>query len=148
MAKEMREREYARLGERESRGGFFLSVLFAFLLMLLAAGGVLLLGALVLTRLPDATPYIRTVGCALGGLIALIGGIVAGRRQKHASALAGLLYGVFYVLLLIFCGRFLHGDTPLWYQALGYAILLLLSVLGGALAKARRSGHRRRRIRA
>lgn len=149
MPKETRAREFARLGESAGHGGFFGGVFITFLLMVVLSVAVLLVGALVLARLPDATPYIRTVGCAMGGILALVGGIIAGKKQKHAGALAGLLYGALYVLMMLLCGRFLVGGTPLWWRISGYGIFLLLAVLGGALGGMRRTGHRkRRRVRA
>ena len=147
MAKAVQGIGKATLGERERRRGFFSSVFLTFFLMLMLSATALLGTALSLLQLPDATPYIRTAGCSLGVGFAFLGGLLSGKRQKTAGTLAGLLYGVMFVLTMLICGRFFRTQSPIWWRALGYAILLALSVLGGTLGGMRGAPHHRRRRR-
>ena len=107
---------------------------------------LLLLGALVLSLLPASTVHSRPLGCALGALTALLGGIAAGRLHRHAGALSGALFFVLYLLLLLAVSRFVSIGTALTGRVLGYALFLVLSLLGGALGGMRlERRHRRRR---
>ncbi|MBE6656318.1 MAG: TIGR04086 family membrane protein [Ruminococcaceae bacterium] len=135
MTNQAKEERRAVLG---GAGKTLVGSAFFALLGALAFGGISLFGAaLFFSYKPNATPYIGTVGCALGALAALFGGFGAGRRQKHAGALAGLLFGVLYLIVLLLLSRFGSMGTPLPKRLIGYAIFLLLSALGGALGSMR-----------
>lgn len=143
MKSEAREERRGVLGEK-SRKRMIKSVLAAFFISLLLGGVGLIASALLLSLTVTGTSYISTVGCALGACTSLIGGFIAGKRQKHTGALAGVLFGVVFLAALLLLGRFFSAGTPLPKRLIGYAVFLLLSALGGALGTVRGGGRKRR----
>lgn len=126
----------------------FGSAAFALLFSLFLGGAVLLTAALLFSFNPGMTVHVGTVGCAVGAVTALLGGFFAGRRQKHTGALAGLLFGLFYLVFLLFVARFYGDSSVLPKKLVGYTIFLLLSALGGALGTVRTAKrHRAKRRR-
>ena len=127
--KEERRAILKKQGGRSLLGSALLALLFS----LFVGVGALFAAALALSFTTSGTAYTDTVGCVLGALTALLGGIFAGKRQKHTGALAGVLFGALYVLMLLLVARIFGGDASLPKRLIGYAIFLLLSALGGAL---------------
>ena len=125
----------------------FGSALAGVVLALLISIPLLLAATFVFSAKPELTGQIRTVGSLVGALSALLGGFVAGKKQKHAGALAGMLFGVMFVGLLLFIGNICGGGALLIKRAIRYGIFLLLSVLGGALGGMQVKGHHRKRRR-
>lgn len=122
----------------------------AFLALFISAclGAILLLGAAaLLSALPTATDRTEAVGCALGAATAFVGGILAGRLHKHASALSGVVFGLLYLVLMLTVSRFAGAGSSVLQRLFGYGLFLLLSLLGGALGGMRHSGKHRRRHR-
>ena len=138
----------AHISERKGAGlikSVFVSLLFTVLL-----GAALLIGAaLILSRVQDPSPLVRTFGIALPALTALGGGIFAGKAEPKAGALSGAVCGIFFVGLLFVLSK-LNGEGAFvaWQTIIFYAILVLLATLGGILGSAhreRKRKHRRRR---
>ena len=131
-------------GERYSViGGAAIALLFS-----LAIGTVLiLLSAVTLFFVPRGAMYISTLGTVLGLLTALLGGILAGRLNRHAGALSGLLFGVFYLGVMLLLGRFFYTGAPFVKRLLGYILFPASALVGGALGGMRRTRarHKRRR---
>ena len=119
------------------------SALFAFLCSLFIGGVGLLTAALIFSFFPTATVHIGTVGCVIGAITVFLGGVLAGKRQKHTGMLSGLLFGLLFLVLLLVIGRFYGSEALLIKRVIGYAILLSLSALGGALGTVR-TGKRHR----
>ena len=128
--------------KEEGARSFLGSTLLAFLSALIVALAFILLFALLFFSKPELLPYAGITGCVCGAITALFCGIFAGRRKRHAGALAGFLTGVLYLLVLILVGCFFRSAVPLPKKLVGYAIFLLLAVLGGMLG-ALRGGRRR-----
>lgn len=133
-----------------SRGrgkGLFRSVLPAFFLMLILGACLLGGAALALSRMPDPSKTIRLLGPVLPALCAFIGGFIAGKREKNMGAVMGLCTGVLFVLFLLLLSTFTGAETKLFIRIIGYALLLLLSALGGAAGSVgggkRKHRHRR-----
>ena len=123
---------------KEERGrSFFGNAFSAFIYAALTGAVFLFLSALLLFFKPPLLPYANLIGCACGAVTALICGMISGARTRHAGALAGLLSGLLYLALLILIGNIFHTDIPLSKTMVGYAIFLLLSVLGGMLGALR-----------
>lgn len=141
MKSEVSNERLGVLGEK-SRKRIIKSVLTALFISLLLGGAGLIASALLLSLTVTGTTYISTVGCAVGACTSLIGGFIAGRRQKHTGALAGVLFGIVFVGVLLLLGRFFNAGTPLPKRLIGYTVFLLLSALGGALGTVRGSGRR------
>ena len=132
MTNQKKEERRAVLG---SGGGksLFGSALAAVLFTLPVSAFTLFAAALVFSFKPEGTSHIDTVGCILGALMALLGGLLAGKRQKHTGALSGVIFGLMFVAVLLLVGHMCGGGTPLWKRTVAYGIFLLLSALGGAL---------------
>ena len=134
--------------KEESRGSFLGSTVLAFLSALCVAVVFILLFSVLFYTKPELLPYAGITGCICGALSALLCGIFAGRRKRHAGALAGFLAGLLYLICLAIVGTFFHSAVSLPKKLVGYAIFLLLAVLGGTLGAFRtRQRHRARRRR-
>lgn len=146
MTNQKKDERRAVLGGKGG-GSFFGSALVAMLFTLIVSTLMLFGAALVFSFKPEGTSHISTVGCIIGALMALLGGFVAGKRQKHTGALSGVIFGLMFVAVLLFLGHMCGGGTPLWMQTVAYGIFLLLSALGGALGTVEvgKRHHKRRR---
>ena len=131
MTNQMKDERRAVLRGRGG-GSFFGSALVAMLFTLIVSTLMLFGAALVFSFKPEGTSHIDTVGCILGALMALLGGLLAGKRQKHTGALSGVIFGFMFVAVLLLVGHMCGGGTPLWKRTVAYGIFLLLSALGGA----------------
>jgi hypothetical protein len=67
----------------------------------------------------------------LGTVSTVIGGFLAARFATKVPYFHALIYGIF---ALIF-GVLTSGGLPLWYNAVGFAIVLPAALLGGHIAK-------------
>ena len=147
MQKEKRDERRAVLAHRGARtllGSTLLSLAFTLLL----GGASLLLCAFLLTRTPSLGGYMGAIGGGLGAVWAFLGGIFAGKRHRLSGALAGALFGMLYILLVLLAGHYLSGDAPIFKRLLGCALFLLLSTLGGVLGTLRiGKAHKRKRRR-
>lgn len=137
--------EQARISEP---GGFGLIKCIAFsFLITLAFGAVLLTAtAFILTKCEDPSSLIHLVGIALPAVTAFFGGIVAGKTNKPMGALSGTICGACFIGSLFLLSFFLgEGSFTAWQTLLFYAVLLLLSLLGGFLGASKRNARKRRR---
>ena len=142
-----KEERKAVLGRRAGRT-LLGSALFALIGALLIGGVVLLSASFVFSRVPRLASYIGSVGAGLGALTAFFGGLMAGKRHKHAGALAGLLFGALFLLALLLLGRLYGGASSAVSRLIGYTVFLLLATLGGALGTVElKRGHKRRKRR-
>ena len=132
MTNQKKEERRAVLGSKVG-GSLLGSALISLLLTLLVSAFTLFAAAIVFSFKPEGTSHIDTVGCILGALMALLGGLLAGKRQKHTGALSGVIFGLMFVAVLLLVGHMCGGGTPLWKRTVAYGIFLLLSALGGAL---------------
>lgn len=137
---------HATLGT-EGGKGVLKSACTALLFSLVLSTLLLLLSALVFSLKPEWTFSIHTVGCVLGALMMLFGGFLAGKRQRHTGALAGILFGLMLLAVLLLIGHFFGGGTHPIKRVVGYIIFLLLATLGGALGTVEigHGRHKRRR---
>ena len=125
-------------------GRLFGRLLLSFLLTLLISLLLLAAASLLLMRAPDPHAWIKRVGVVLPTVCALLGGILAGRSTRRAGALMGILSGLLFTGTLIFLSWILGESTlALGARILLYAVLLLLSMLGGILGAMR--GHKRKK---
>lgn len=142
-----KEERKATLGKRSGRT-LLGCALFALALTLLMGGVALFAAAFTVSRSPALGTHIGSVGAAMGALFALVGGIIAGKRHKHTGALAGLLFGALYLLTLLLLGRLSGGSASPVSRLMGYTVILLISLLGGALGSVRTGkGHKKRKRR-
>ena len=68
-------------------------------------------------------------------------GVIAMRRDENRSYVSSLIAGVMYVLILFIISLFMRGDSaysPL-IRTLIFAIMIGMSMLGGAIGKGRRA---------
>ena len=142
-----KEERKATLG-RQTERTIFGCALFALLITLIFGGAVLLISAFVISRSPALGAHIGSIGAAMGAVFALVGGMIAGKRHKHTGALAGLLFGALYLSVMLLLSRVAGGSASPLSRLIGYPVLLLLALLGGALGNLRVGGrHRRKRRR-
>ena len=132
MQKEKKVERRAVLGHHSTRT-LLGSALFSLALTLVFGGASLLLFAFLLSRTPSLGGYIGAFGCALGAFWAFLGGLLAGKRHRLSGALAGVLFGALYILLVLLAGHYVSSSAPILKRLLGCALFLLLAVLGGAL---------------
>lgn len=145
MTRDPSENRTAVLGKNGEGRGLLRAATLA-LLIAIAVGALLLAGgAALIYALPALSAHASPLGTAIGALSALAGGVAAGRLHKHAGALAGVVFGVPYLAILLLLGRFVSTGIPLLGRVLGYGLLLLLSLLGGALGGMRLGGRKHRR---
>ena len=139
--------EKQRIGGKGRGASLFVSAFISLLFSLLIGGASLFVAAFIFSLRPEQSLYISTVGCVLGAVTACLGGFLAGKRQRHAGALVGVVFGIIFTALLALIGEACGGDGNGARRVIGYAVFLLLSVLGGALAtvepKRKRHGKRR-----
>ena len=128
--------------ESYTLGGLLLA---AFRGVLFGIGGAALL-ALVMTAValmtkdPDKLVGILAYAALLIG--AFVCGVTALRSDENHSIAAPLIGGAGYVLVLWLVSLFFRGDTvtpvpPIW-MAVGYAVCVLISLVGGLIARPRR----------
>ena len=132
----------------EKKNGFLGWAILSLLFM--AAFGVfaLVFASFLLSKAEDPLSWIGTVGVLLPALTAFFGGIICGKLRGGVGALSGLCVGVVFVLLLLALSYFTAGSgLGVGERALSYALLVLLSVLGGTLGtvKKRKRRHKRRK---
>ena len=122
----------AYLSHKSERGPVR-GALLAFFFSLLASAILLIISAIVLSYATGGIPYIGLIGGALGASLAFFGGLAASKLGGRSGTLAGVLFGGLFLLILLLIGYlFPTGAHPL-KRVIGYAVFLLLSVLGGAL---------------
>lgn len=130
--------------EQTSAGG----ILGAALRGLIAGIAVIIVLSLILTAaalgMDDPSRLLRVF--ALGTLFvgAVVCGVFAGMSCRDGAAAAGLVGGAAYVLILWLISLFFRGNqsaaaSPLW-SAVGYAVCLVLSLMGGFAVRRRGYG--------
>lgn len=83
---------------------------------------------------PDPTPLIRPVAATILAVSALIGGIVAGKRNPSCPVFAGLVCGGLTATLLILLSLFSRGERDLLSWGMQVSTLLL-HLLGGVIVR-------------
>lgn len=111
--------------------------------------GMLFLGIAMVSLAAAGAPrgdlsdrMMRSVGgllvlTAIGTAFTVLGGYIAARISKTRQMLHALATGIPYLLIGFMMGR---GSTPLWSDALSYALLFPAAALGGHWARARTRG--------
>lgn len=129
----------------ENRGRGFLKGPVISLLCMAAFGLLsLALSAFLLLKTADPTAWVGIVGAFLPALTALLGGFASARINGTLGALSGLASGALFVALLFILRAFFgSGEASLGKVLVLYTLILLLSVLGGALGTAKRQKKRR-----
>ena len=115
--------------ERSPLRGALLSFVFS----LLVGTVVLSITALILFFNTNALPYLALIGAAEGVLLAFGGGFFAGKLGGRNATLAGMIFGVLYLLFMLLVGYFFPMGGHLLKRVIGCAVFLLLAVLGGTL---------------
>lgn len=133
----------AYLAHRRERGPVR-GALLSFAFSLLSAALILIITAVLLSYLPSGMPYIAVIGGAEGVALAFFGGLAAGRLGGRGAIVAGVIYGVLYLLTMLLFGYLFPSGGALWKRIIGYAFFLALSVLGGMLGGMRPQKHHRR----
>lgn len=134
-----------RLSKR-TRGGLLHSAGVGFLFSLLFGAVLLFLGTFLLLQAQDPIKYAPLVGFLLLAATALLGGFTAGRRNKQQGALAGLLTGVFWLVLLFLLSLFLEKEgSSLLFACISRGLLLLFAMLGGIWGEPRQKRKKFRR---
>jgi hypothetical protein len=89
-----------------------------------------------ITALTASTPFLLG-SLVLGTLSVVLGGFVAARiaKTKH-YANAGVVGAIGIVL-----GVFLAGESPLWFNAIAFLLIIPAALLGGHLAAPAKQGH-------
>jgi putative membrane protein (TIGR04086 family) len=132
---------------KDKRGaGLIRSTVLSFLFSVFFAVVLLMLSAVLLSRYDDPSRWMHIVGVLSPAITAFFGGILAGKAEGKQGALAGLLGGLPFVLLLFIVSRFVGGvGLSALLTLLSYTALLLLFVLGGTLGASKKTRRRRRR---
>ena len=137
--------EQARISE-PGGVGLIKSICISFLFTIVFGAVLLTATAFILTKCEDPSSLIRLLGIALPAVTAFFGGIFAGKANKPMGALSGAFCGACFIGLLFLLSTFLgEGSFAAWQTLLFYAILLLLSLMGGFLGASKRSTRKKHR---
>ena len=119
------------------------------LLFTVAIGlGILLVASLLVYFCKDPAPLLLPIGLLSSALTAFLGGMVAGRMQRHAILASGLLNGVLLCALMLLLSPALRSQAHAYsggLSALMHTVLLLLSVLGALAAPKKATKHRKKK---
>ena len=127
--------------------GIFPRGITAFFIVTAFGALLVMLLATLLFYLPRGEAYVAIAGTVTGLLLPFLGGILAGRLGKNAGALAGLVFGILYLGVMLLIGNFFYTSAPFFKRLLGYLLFPALSVMGGAIGgyRPQKSHHSRRR---
>ena len=121
----------ARLAGKR-RHGLLRGVAFGLLVSVLTGASLLCISALLLMQTNDPGKNASLLGFICLCITALVGGIASGKRNKGQGALAGLLLGGIWLLLLFVLSLFVKGESPsILYSLLTRLTLLLFALFGG-----------------
>ena len=82
----------------------------------------------------SSTPVLLT-GMILGSLSTVLGGYVAARLSKAAPYLNSLAFGIVGIIL----GVFMAEGLPLWYNIVGFIVVIPASLFGASFVAKRRA---------
>ena len=137
-----------RVHVSERKGGILKSALLSLIFSLFLGGALLLITALILYRTQNPPEAYGIPSVLLPSLTALGAGIAAGRIEGKQGALAGLFFGLLFVLLLWGLSLLIgEGARGLGETVIFYSVLIFISVLGGLIGASRRHKKRKRRAR-
>lgn len=119
----------------------------AFLVTLAISTLTILISAVILFFAPRGAAYISVTGMVISLFSALLGGIVAGRRSRHAGMIAGLLFGILYLCVMLLLGQFFYTNAPRLKRLLGFILFPALALVGGGLGGMRTVSHKHRKHR-
>ena len=110
--------------------------------------GILFVASLLVYFCKDPAPLLLPIGLLSSALTAFLGGMVAGRMQRHAILASGLLNGVLLCALMLLLSPALRSQAHAYsggLSALMHTVLLLLSVLGALAAPKKATKHRKKK---
>ena len=110
--------------------------------------GILFVASLLVYFCKDPAPLLLPIGLLSSALTAFLGGMVAGRMQRHAILASGLLNGALLCALMLLLSPALRSQAHAYsdgLSALMHTVLLLLSVLGALAAPRKATKHRKKK---
>ena len=129
-------RTHTKKNAKPQEASFPQKALRTFLWTLGVGAGLILIGSLIASFLPDPAPAATPIGLSVAMLTALIGGIISGKIHRKAPAVCGLTNGALLLAAMLLCSLFfqsLAAGYSTLTAILIHALIPLLSVFGALL---------------